>query len=272
MRGFFFTFEGLSSVWLLFINSLTQRSRFEVLLTLQLTRNVSLATILVPFVPTVPRRRRAFTGWNIEVVVHSNSASNVVIFFHQTIPSLVSSPSQSPPLFLSPSLSTRRNHLSPWSPSSRKPSNVQLVPACVASVNIHNTVFCHLEKKPREAQMNCFLNEQDPREQAAINELTKKTPRRHGTTTTSVGWALTNAKKRNQGRTYMYVLGHRDGRFCDVYIRPVAVKGLSSVLFHPWQFFHAYCWLHYPMSYDKNKKQKRTICAHVLLCVELFWE
>ena len=25
---------------------------------------------------------------------------------------------------------------------------------------------------------------------------------------------------------YIYVLGHRDGRFCDVYIRPVAVNGL----------------------------------------------
>ena len=25
----------------------------------------------------------------------------------------------------------------------------------------------------------------------------------------------------------MYVLGHRDGRFCDVYIRPVAVNGLN---------------------------------------------
>ena len=26
----------------------------------------------------------------------------------------------------------------------------------------------------------------------------------------------------------IYVLGHRDGRFCDVYIRPVAVNGLNE--------------------------------------------
>ena len=31
------------------------------------------------------------------------------------------------------------------------------------------------------------------------------------------GRTMTNAKKRNWGRTYIYVLGHRDGRFCDVY-------------------------------------------------------
>ena len=58
----------------------------------------------------VPRRRRAITSWNIEVVVHSNSASSVVIFFHQGTPSLVSSPSKSPPSFPSPSLSTRLSH------------------------------------------------------------------------------------------------------------------------------------------------------------------
>ena len=40
--------------------------------------------------------------------------------------------------------------------------------------------------------MNCFLNEQDPREQAAINELTKKTPQRHATTTTSVATGFDN--------------------------------------------------------------------------------
>ena len=34
--------------------------------------------------------------------------------------------------------------------------------------------------------MDCFLNEQEPREQGVINELTKKAPRRHATTTTSV--------------------------------------------------------------------------------------
>ena len=41
------------------------------------------------------------------------------------------------------------------------------------------------------------------------------------------GRTMTKAKKRNWGRTYIYVLGHRDGRFGDVYIRPVAVNGLT---------------------------------------------
>ena len=109
----FFTFEGLSSVLLLFTNSLTQRFRFEVLLTADsqcLTRHDSRT-----FVPMVPQRRRAFTSWNIEVVVHNNSASSVGIFFNHATPPLVSSPSQSPPSLLSPSLSTRRNYFSPQS-------------------------------------------------------------------------------------------------------------------------------------------------------------
>ena len=44
--------------------------------------------------------------------------------------------------------------------------------------------------------MNCFLNEQDPRVQAAINELTKKTPRRHHEEDTSMAglWQ----KRRNE--------------------------------------------------------------------------
>ena len=33
----------------------------------------------------------------------------------------------------------------------------------------------------------------------------------------------------------IYVLGHRDGRFCDVYIRPVAVNGLSATTYNDWQ-------------------------------------
>ena len=63
-----------------FTNVLTQRSCFEVLLTagsLCFTRDDART-----FVPTIPRRRRAFTvSWNIEVFVHSNSASGVVFFF-----------------------------------------------------------------------------------------------------------------------------------------------------------------------------------------------
>ena len=169
-----------------FTNVLTQCSCFEVLLTagsLCFTRDDART-----FVPTIPRRRRAFTvSWNIEVFVHSNSASGVLFFFFAPgAPVSSSSPSQSPPSFPSHSLSTRRNQLSPRSPSSQKPSNVQIVPACVASGNIHNTVSRHLDKNRAKFRRTVFLNEQGPREQAAINELTKKTPRRHASTTTSV--------------------------------------------------------------------------------------
>ena len=129
-----------------FTSVLTQRSCFEVLLTADsqcFTHDDARI-----FAPTFPRRRQACTvSWNIEVFVHSNSASSVVNFSHQAPVSPVSSTSQSPPSFPSPSLSTRRNQLSPRSPSSRKHSNVQLVPACVASGNIHNAVSRHLEKK-----------------------------------------------------------------------------------------------------------------------------
>ena len=102
-----------------FTNVLTQRSCFEVLLTpdsLRFPRDDART-----FVPTIPQRRRAFTvSWNIAVFVHSNSASSVVMFFHQAPPSPVSSPSQSPPSFRRPhfqldetiSLLDRRRHKS----------------------------------------------------------------------------------------------------------------------------------------------------------------
>ena len=150
-----------------YTNVLTQRSCFEVLLTaLRFTRDDART-----FVPTIPRRRRAFTvSWNIEVFVHSNSASGVVFFFHQAPPSAVSSPSQSSPSFPSHSLSTRRNQLSPRSPSSRKPSNVQIVPACVASGNIHNAVSRHLDKNRAKHRRTVFsMNKAQESKQRSTN-------------------------------------------------------------------------------------------------------
>ena len=139
----------------------------------QLIRNVSLASRddARIFVPTIPRRRRAFTvSWNIEVFVHNNSASRSVIFSHQAPPLPVSSTSQSPPSFPSPSLSTRRNQLSPRSPSSRKHSNVQLIPACVASGNIHNAVSCHLDKNRAKNRRTVFsMNKAQESKQRSTN-------------------------------------------------------------------------------------------------------
>ena len=68
-----------------FTNVLMQRSCFEVFLTAGsqcFTRDNARI-----FVPTNPRRKRAFTvSWNIKVFVHSNSASSVVNFFSPGAP------------------------------------------------------------------------------------------------------------------------------------------------------------------------------------------
>ena len=109
-------------------------------------------------------------SWNIEVFVHSNSVSSVVIFFNQATPSLVSSPGQSLLSFPSPSLSARRNHFSPRSQSSQKPSNVQLVPACVASGNIHNAISRHLDKNRRKHRWTIFsMNKTQESKQRSTN-------------------------------------------------------------------------------------------------------
>ena len=60
-----------------FTSVLTQRSRFQVLLTAD-WQHFSCDNACT-FIPTIPRRTRAFTvSWNIAVFVHSNFASSVV--------------------------------------------------------------------------------------------------------------------------------------------------------------------------------------------------
>ena len=151
-----------------FTNVLTQRSCFEALLTADsqcFTRDDARI-----FVPTIPRRRREFTvSWNTEVFVHCEQWGQ---FFSPGAPgpSPVSSASQSSPPFPSPSLSTRRNQLSPRSSSSRKHSNVQLVPACVASGNIHNAVSRHLDKNRAKHRRTVFsMNKAQESKQRSTN-------------------------------------------------------------------------------------------------------
>ena len=181
---YFFTFEGLSSVWLLFYQ------RFDAALLLWSSPYSWLAMFhsrRCSYIHTDDPSTK--TGVHCELEHRDLRSLRAVwsIFSHQAPPSPVSSASQSLPPFPSPSLSTRWNQLSPRSPSSRKHSNVQLVPACVASGNIHNAVSRHLDKnRAKHRRTVFFFNEQSPGEQAAINELTKKTPRKHATTTTSV--------------------------------------------------------------------------------------
>ena len=151
-----------------FTNVLTQRSCFVVLLTADsqcFTRDDARI-----FVPTISRRRRAFTvSWNTGRG-HRSLRAVWSIFSHQALPSPVSSASQSPPPFPSPSLSTRRNQLSHRSPSSRKHSNVQLVPACVASGNIHNAVSRHLDKNRAKHRRTVFsMNKAQESKQRSTN-------------------------------------------------------------------------------------------------------
>ena len=199
--GFFFSFEGLSSVWLLFSNSLTQRSRFEVLLTADLqcfTRDDSCT-----FIPTVPRRRRVFTSWNIEVVESQQFCEQRGYFFHQAAPSQLSSPNQSPPPFPSPLLSTRRNHSlldHRRHKSHRTYSSYQLVSHLETSTTLFPAIWTKTAGSIHELSSQWTR----PKRASSDERLTKKTPRRYATTTTSVAWLW--QMRRNEievGRTYM---------------------------------------------------------------------
>ena len=167
-QDFYFYLRGSFKYNCYFTNVLTQRSRFEVLLTADsrcFTRDDART-----FVPTIPRRRWAFTvSLNIEVFVHSCKQFGQ-FFIHQAPPSPVSSSSQCPPSFPLPSLSTGRKTLSPRSPSSQKPPNVRHVPACVASGNIHNAVSRHLDKNRAKHRRTVFsMNKAQESKQRSTN-------------------------------------------------------------------------------------------------------
>ena len=222
----------------------------------QMTRNASLATMLVhSYRQSLNKDERSLWVWTSRSSF--TAASRVVIFFiHQAPPSPVSSPSQSPPSFPSPSLSTRRNMLSPRSPSSRKPSNVQLVPACVTSAVYLGTstmLFSAIWTKTARSIEELFSQRTRPKrassDQWTDEEETSETCNNNHTG----GRALTNAWKRNWGWTYIYVLGHRHAHFCDVYIRPVAVDGLSK-----------FCLLLNAIKFwDRIKKSETPFCRQI---------
>ena len=114
---FFFTFEGLSSVRLLFY----QRSDTALLLGispdswLAMFHSQRCSYIRTDDPSTKAMARRAFTvSWNVEVFVHSRR----VVIFPQAPPSLVSSPSKYPPSFVALAFNkTTPAELSPRSPS-----------------------------------------------------------------------------------------------------------------------------------------------------------
>ena len=202
---FFFTFEGLSSVWLLFY----QRSDTAPLLGISpdswLATSQSLATMLV-FVPTIPRRvRRLWQGerslWN--ETARSSFTAEVWSFPPppQAPPSLVSSPSKYPPSFVALAFNKTKPALSSFAVVTKA---IKRTARTACRIWEHpQRCFPPFGQKPREAKKNCFLNEKGPEEQAANNELTKKTPRRHATTTTSVAglWQM-RRHKIEVGRIY----------------------------------------------------------------------
>ena len=175
----------------------------------QLPRYVSLVTMLIQSY----RQSLDKDGRSLWVGTSRSSFTAILravwFFFSPSAPVTSFLPlSQFPPSYPSHSLSTRRNKLSPRSSSSWKPSSVQIVPACVASGNIHNAVSRHFDKnrakhrrtvsqwtRPKRASSDQRTDEEDTSETCNNNHVG--------------GRALTNASKRNWGGTYIYVLGHR---------------------------------------------------------------
>ena len=153
-RFFFFTFEGLSSVWLLFY----QRSDTALLLGispdswLAMFHSQRCSYIRTDDPSTKAMARRAFTvSWNVEVFVHSRSVvifppgAPVTSFLSQQWSTVIRRPrfQQDEPSSL---LDHRRNE------SHQTHSSYQLV----ASGNIHNAVSRHLDKNRAKHRRTVF--------------------------------------------------------------------------------------------------------------------
>ena len=95
VRILFLSFEDLSSVWLFFFLPTFWRGAPALKFSWQLTRNVSLATILVhSYRRSLDEDERSLVGTSRSSFTAILRAVHVVIFFfHQATPSLVSSPS-----------------------------------------------------------------------------------------------------------------------------------------------------------------------------------
>ena len=133
----------------------------------QLTRNVSLATILVH------SYRRSLDEDERSLVGTSRSSFTAILqavwsFFSTADPSLVSLPANLRRHSLR--AFNRTKPLSLWLLSSRKPSNVQLVPARVTSGNIHNAVSRHLDKNRGKQRRTVFsMNKTQESKQRSTN-------------------------------------------------------------------------------------------------------
>ena len=153
---FFFTFKGLSSVWLLFY----QRSDTALLLGispdswLAMFHSQRCSYIRTDDPSTKAMARRAFTvSWNVEVFVHSRS----VVIFPQAPPSLVSSPSKYPPSFVALAFNKTKPALSSIAvvtvESHQTYSSYQLVAYLGTSTN---AVSRHLDKNRAKHRRTVF--------------------------------------------------------------------------------------------------------------------
>ena len=195
----------------------------------QLARYVSLATMLVHPYQRSPRRRRVFTGEHRGLRSQQFCERCGYCFFTRC-------PRHQFPLPANLHRHSRHTHFQQDEISSlldRRPGhgshqNVPIVPACVASGNIHNAVSRHLDKNRAKHRRTVFSMNKAKR--ASSDQRTDEKDSSETCNNNHVGGrTMTKAKKQNWGRTYIYVLGHRDGRFGDVCIRPVAVNGLKSL-------------------------------------------
>ena len=168
--------------------------------------------------------RRAFTvSWNVEVFVHSRSVvifppgAPVTSFLSQQISTVIRSPrfqqDETSWALSSIAVVTKAIKRTARSSLSHLGTATTLFPAIWTKTARSIEELFSQWKRPRRASSDQRTDEEDTSETCNNNHVG--------------GRALTNAWKRNWGGTYIYVLGHRDGRFGDVYIRPVAVNGLK---------------------------------------------
>ena len=167
--------------------------KFSWQLTCKVTRDDARA-----FVPTIPRRRRAFTvSWNIEVFRSQQFCEQYGHFFLPGAPvtSFLSQPiSTVIPVTLT--FNKTKPALSSNAVATKALSNVQLVPVCVPSGNIHNAISRHLDENRTKYRRTGFsMNTTQESKQRSTNWWRwhlgdrQQQPRR----------VFTNVQKRNWG-------------------------------------------------------------------------
>ena len=200
---FFFTFEGLSSVWLLFYNVLTQRSCLGFLLLAMFhSQWCSYIRTDDPSTKAMARPRRAFTvSWNVEVFVHSRSVvifppgAHVTSFLSQQISTVIRRPR-----FQQDETSSLLGHCR--NESHQTYSSYQLV----ASGNIHTatTLFPFIWTKTARSIEELFPQWKRPRRASSDQRTDEEDTSETCNNNNHVGGrALTNAKKQNWGGTYI---------------------------------------------------------------------